>query len=285
MSTIPLEDVRALRRDKYGDDSDADMTEDLARLASGEPLAYVIGWIPFLGLRIHLSASAVGAEPQEKALEAARPRFTLSCGSAPTVSSRSTPALIPRPETEWWTKKLIAHLRERFGDAQFNLLDLCAGSGAIGLAVLKHLPSVHVIFVELVLEHAELIRGNIERNGLDTTRADIRSGDLFVPVADERFNIIATNPPYIPEGRELPRSVSQYEPPEALFAGPEGLAIIERISQEAAQHLASGGELWIECDVANAERTRDLLIENGAASAKLFPDQYGRPRLVVAYYP
>lgn len=274
------------------------MTGDLARLASGEPLAYVIGWIPFLGLRIYLSASAAEAEPQERALEAdfaadlalppeaalraARPSLTTSNGSARSASTR---ALIPRPETEWWTEKLIAHLRERFGDSQFNLLDLCAGSGAIGLAVLKHLPHARVTFAELVPEHAALIRENLARNNLDIARADIRSGDLFAPVADERFNIIATNPPYIPEGRELPRSVSQYEPPEALFAGPEGLAIIERISQEAAQHLASGGELWIECDVANAERTRDLLIENGATSTELFPDQYGRPRLVMAYYP
>lgn len=258
------------------------MTKDLARLASGEPLAYVIGWTPFLGLRIYLSASAAEAEPQERALEAARPRFTLSLGSGSPASRR---ALIPRPETEWWTEKLIAYLRAKFDSSPFTLLDLCAGSGAIGLAVLKHLPNAHVTFAELVPEHAKLIRVNIERNGLDTTRADIRSGDLFAPIADERFNIIATNPPYIPEGRELPRSVSQYEPSEALFAGPEGLAIIECISQEAAQHMASGGELWIECDIANAERTRDLLIENGAASAELFPDQYGRPRLVVAYYP
>ena len=76
------QEIKLLRRDKYNGNEEIDITADIQRLAFGEPLAYVIGWIPFLGL-------------------------TIGLGSMP---------LIPRSETEWWTEKLIEHLRYRFGE-------------------------------------------------------------------------------------------------------------------------------------------------------------------------
>lgn len=255
-SPVPPEDIRALRRDKYGDDPDADLAEDVARLAAGEPLAYVIGWVPFLGLNIFLDS---------------RP-------------------LIPRPETEWWTEKLVAHLREAFGDRPFSFLDLCAGSGCIGLAVLKAFPQARVSFGELSPEHCALIRENLEANGLDAARADIRESDLFDAFAGEahggsgsgRFDCVAANPPYVPEGRELDAGVVDFEPHEALFSGPDGLALIRRIAQEAPFYLNEGGELWLECDSAHAEDAQALLVASGLA-AELHTDLYGRPRLLVAY--
>jgi len=96
-------EIGQLLRDKYGGDPKADLTQDIARLDAGEPLAYVIGWIPFLGLTIRLDSHP----------------------------------LIPRPETEWWTEELIAHLKDLFGDTPFRLLDMCAGSGAIGFKCFK----------------------------------------------------------------------------------------------------------------------------------------------------
>ena len=91
---LSTEDYRALVRDKYDGDQHADLSADIARLAQGEPLAYVIGWQPFLGLSIDLS----------------------------------TRPLIPRPETEWWTELLIQELKKQFPSAPFTLLDLCSGS-------------------------------------------------------------------------------------------------------------------------------------------------------------
>src|SRR4051812_37967220 len=122
-----MQDIELLARDKYDGDASRITQEDRARLAAGEPLAYVIGWVPFLGLSIGLD----------------------------------THPLIPRPETEWWTEELVGRLRERFGARPFKLLDLCAGSGAIGLAVLKELPGAQVSFAELSPEHTELILRNI----------------------------------------------------------------------------------------------------------------------------
>ena len=247
MSIPSRDDLAALIRDKYGGDAGADIAGDVARLSAGEPLAYVIGWVPFLGLHVDL-------------------------GSRP---------LIPRAETEYWTEVLITHLAKR---PQVTLLDLCAGSGAIGLSVLKHVPGAHVSFGELELPHAELIRKNIEMNGLDAARALVRRGNLFVPFSGERFDVIATNPPYIPAGRELDGSVIGYEPPVALFAGAEGIDLIDRIAREAAHHLNPGGELWMECDIDNIETARELVLTGGAARADIRTDQYGRPRTLVGYY-
>ena len=247
---IPTEDLRALRQDKYGNDPDADMSEDLKRLAEGEPLAYVIGWVPFLGLRIHLDS---------------RP-------------------LIPRPETEWWTEKLITHLRERFGDEPFTLLDLCAGSGATGLAVLRACPKAQVSFGEQDPEHTELIRKNLEANGLDASRATIRTSDLFAAFTGERFDVVATNPPYIPDSRELPDSVTGYEPALALYGGVDGLAMIRKIVEEAPGHLRPSGEVWMECDIENIVEAESLL-EKTAQKVEVWTDPYGRARLLVSYYP
>lgn len=240
----------ALIRDKYQGDRSADLSADLARLEAGEPLAYVIGWIPFLGLRIDLTSHP----------------------------------LIPRPETEYWTEVLIERLKKRFGDTPFSFLDLCAGSGAIGLAVLKALPNAHVGFGELELAHTQLILKNIEMNGLDQSRAVIRRGNLFAPFFDEEFDVIATNPPYVPSERVLDESVTAYEPAGALYAGPRGLDLITRIAREAPRHLAEDGELWMECDIENIETAQSLVLEGGASRVDIRTDQYGRPRTLVGYY-
>lgn len=215
--------------------------EDVERVQRGEPLAYVLGHIPFLGLSVDLSSHP----------------------------------LIPRPETEWWTELLCTHIGER----TLHVLDLCAGSGAIGLAVLKHCPNAHVTFVELVPEHMKGIETSIENNGLDDSRAELLAGDLFVPVADRVFDIIVTNPPYIPSGRTLDGSVANYEPPEALFAGEDGLELIRRIAADAPRHIKPGGEVWIETDVANIEEAATLF-----PKVEIRTDQYERPRLLVAYF-
>ncbi len=244
---IDPKDLALLLRDKYDGVPTPAFKEDMLRLSEGEPLAYVIGWIPFLGLRIHLDS---------------RP-------------------LIPRPETEWWTEVLCEHLQKR--SDPIKVLDLCAGSGAIGLSVLSRVPNALVSFAELSALHSALISMNSEANNLDASRADIRSGDLFAPFHTEKFDIIATNPPYIPSERELEGSVLSYEPSEALFAGTDGLDIIRRIITEAPEHLNPGGELWMECDTANIEEAARLMQER-FQNVVIRTDPYGRPRLVVGYF-
>ena len=245
-----------------------------------EPEPYRIGNIPFLGLTIWLDSHP----------------------------------LIPRPETEWWVEQLIAALapeacaaekssvllarrfevpqNSRLGQTissqtprppnvlPLRVLDLCAGSGAIGCAVLKHCPTARVSFGEVDPAHEATIRKNIRENSLDEARADVRIGDLFEPFKGERFDVIAANPPYIPEGRVLDSSVADYEPALALRAGEDGLAVIRRIATELKEHLTQDGVAWIECDIENIDEAKKLFAARGF-TVNIMNDQYERPRVLV----
>ena len=256
-------DKQWLLEEKYGGKRASAYEADVKRLALGEPLAYVIGYQPFLGLKIYLDSKP----------------------------------LIPRPETEWWTEELLGVMSKRSGlpgavrtgdprtfaksSEQFRFLDLCAGSGAIGCAILKNVPNAHVYFGEVDPAHQVTILKNIRENNLDESRAEIHIGDLFGPFKKIRFDVIAANPPYIPANRTLPGSVADHEPSLALLAGKDGLDTIRRIAEELPDHLAPDGVAWIECDRTHAEAARQLFEERGF-SALVRTDQYGVPRVIVA---
>jgi len=245
------EDIAHLVRDKYKGNATQVTPEDLARLATGEPLAYVIGWVPFLGLCIELDS---------------RP-------------------LIPRPETEWWIESFISEIKARDAkEKPLRILDLCAGSGAMGLAVLKALPYAHVSFAELSPAHTTQIEKNLEINSLNSSRATIRSSDVFSAFPSESWDIILCNPPYIPNTRTLEASVVDFEPNEALFSGTDGLDLIRKICSEVQGHLSPAGEVWMECDTSNIAETAALLTRAGSEGVEIRTDQYGRPRIVVGYF-
>lgn len=260
-------DEQWVLEEKYAGDKNAiGFAEDRRRLALGEPAAYVIGYQPFLGLKIYLDSHP----------------------------------LIPRPETEWWTEQLLTKsesAREfsvvRLGlaarsatensladERKLRFLDLCAGSGAIGCTALKSLPYMEVFFGEIDPAHETTILKNIKENNLDESRADIRIGDLFGPFNDMRFDIIAANPPYVPTNRVLPAGIVNYEPSLALSAGEDGLEIIRRIAEALPNHLNKNGVAWIECDRGHAEAARDLFAAQ-SLNAEIRTDQYGKPRVIV----
>ena len=168
--------------------------------------------------------------------------------------------------------------------ARLTFLDLCAGSGAIGCAALKTLPYMEVFFGEVDPALEATIWKNIRGNNLDASRADVRIGDLFEPFGDRRFDIIAANPPYVPSSRVLPRSVADYEPTRALYAGEDGLTVIRRIAEKLPQRLAPGGVAWVECDSAHAAAACALFMAQGL-SAEIRTDQYNKPRLLVVSFP
>lgn len=235
-------DEHWLLEEKYNGIKTTEFETDKIRLASGEPLAYVIGSQPFLGLTINLDSHP----------------------------------LIPRVETEWWTEQMLGKVRT---SNVLTFLDLCAGSGAIGCAALAKLSNVKVYFGEIDPAHKATIFKNIRENRLDEKRSDIRIGDLFEPFDDLRFDFIACNPPYIPESRPLDTSVTDYEPALALYAENDGLGIIRRIAAELPKRLKPGGEAWIECDSAHAAAACALFTDQGLF-ADILPDQYSVPRVV-----
>ncbi|MCX6788145.1 MAG: peptide chain release factor N(5)-glutamine methyltransferase [Candidatus Kaiserbacteria bacterium] len=262
-------DEQWLLNEKYSGHETAEYETDKKRLAKGEPLSYVIGWQPFLGLKIYLDSKP----------------------------------LIPRPETEWWTEQLVQIVRnaqERSPEERterllahvgnvgtsyvptLKFLDFCAGSGAIGCAALAQLPDAHVYFGEIDPAHKTMIQKNIHENNLDASRADVRIGDLFEPFGDMRFDVIAANPPYIPSVRTLDASVADYEPTVALFSGEDGLDLIRRIAMELPKHLTLSGVAWIECDNEHI-KTAAALFEAHGLSAEIRADQYGTPRFIVVH--
>ncbi len=249
-----MNDLELLVRDKYNGDASLVTEEDRTRLVSGEPLAYVIGWVPFLGKKILL-----------------------------TLEGSPVRALIPRPETEWWTESLIEHLQAKILadslDPSFSLLDLCAGSGAIGIALAAAFPKASVTFSELDPDLAKLIQKNLIANSL---YAEVITGDLFEKLAGRKFDVIATNPPYIPANRadELEDSVTKFEPHLALFSGEDGLECISRILNEAPYHLTDSGELWMECDISNIEKAKEIALGKNFKTT-ILEDQFGRPRVLI----
>lgn len=213
-----------------------------------EPEAYVIGWQPFIGLKIYLDSKP----------------------------------LIPRPETEWWTEQLITNVGTYYVPT-LKFLDLCAGSGAIGCAALAKLQNAHVYFGEIDQAHEATILKNIRENNLDESRASAHIGDLFEPFGNIKFDVIAANPPYVPIGRILPQSVADYEPSLALLAGVDGLDVIRRIAKELSKHLAEGGVAWIECDLGHAAAAAVLFSDQGF-HALIRTDQYDKPRIIVVSF-
>ena len=227
-------EIAWLLEDKYDGNKTIEFEKDVLKLREGVPLAYVIGWTPFLHTKIWLDSNP----------------------------------LIPRPETEFWVEKALSEIQKV---ANPKVLDLCAGSGCIGVAILKNTPDAVVHFAEIDARHHETIRKNISENEIDLDRTKIFGGDLFEHITD-KYDFILTNPPYIDPklSERIQESVKTHEPEIALFGGTEGMEIIEKIIHEAPKFLNHRGLLYIEHEPEQTEKIKDL-----APNAKSQKDQFG----------
>ena len=183
-------------------------------------------------------------------------------------------ALIPRNDTESVCEEALSHIR-----GSMQVLDLCTGTGALGIAIKKMRPGCSVTLSDLSEEALSLAKENAQR-----LQADVRivQGDLFTPVLDERFHVIVSNPPYIPQGLQgtLQKEVEK-EPAMALFAGDDGLSFYRRIAREAPLHLHEKGMLVLECGDDQAAAVAALLEEH-FADIRIFRDMDGHERGVSA---
>ena len=178
--------------------------------------------------------------------------------------------LIPRPETE-----LLVELALARGPA--SVLDLGTGSGAIALAIKRHLPAARVVAVERSAAALAVARRNALKLGLEV---DFRHGLWFEPVAGERFDLVVSNPPYVAMGdAHLSQGDVRFEPQSALVAGPDGLAAIREIVAGAAAHLNPGGWLLIEHGMGQDAEVRRLLYEQGLEEVRSWPDLAGIARV------
>jgi release factor glutamine methyltransferase len=176
--------------------------------------------------------------------------------------------LTPRPETEGIVERAITLFPK---DAEIDILDLCTGSGCIAAALADEFPRAHITATDISSDTIEVARKNLE---FAKDRVTLLQGDLFWVFQDpgssiqdlvSSFNLIVSNPPYIPESEleTLPPEVKNYEPAGALAGGPDGLAILIQIAKDAPQHLKSGGWVVLEMGHDQAERMKKHLIGIG----------------------
>jgi release factor glutamine methyltransferase len=185
-------------------------------------------------------------------------------------------ALVPRPETELLVEVALGALPDG-GSA----LDLCCGSGCVGVTLALERPGAHVVLADVSEEALALAGENARRLGATVT---LVRGDLFAALpAGARFDVIAANPPYVPTA-ELPRLARElsHEPRLALDGGPDGLDVARRIAADARRWLAPGGTLAIEMHESHAESLPALCRAAGFADVELRRDLAGFPRLAVA---
>jgi release factor glutamine methyltransferase len=180
-----------------------------------------------------------------------------------------TPAvLIPRPETELLVDLALAR-------KPASVVDIGTGSGAIALAIKRHLPATRVIATDASAAALEVAKRNAVRFALDI---ELRHGRWFEPLAGERFEAIICNPPYVvaddPHLAEL-----QYEPRLAIVAGADGLDAFRILAREAPGHLLRGGWLLLEHGAGQHEAVRALLEAAGLETAASWPDLAGIPRV------
>lgn len=217
----------------------------LDRRIAGEPVQYVLGSADFMGLRFEVS---------------------------PAV-------LIPRQDTETLAEAALIDLRARPGEPA--LLDLCTGSGCVGLSLATLAPHARVTLSDISREALDVARRNLHALGV---RAELKQGDLFDAVRRERFDVIAANPPYIPQGEldGLQREV-RFEPRLALDGGADGLDVYRRIAEGAADHLNPGGSIYLEVGIGEAGAVLALMKAHlNCVEAGTIKDLNGIERVVFA---
>jgi release factor glutamine methyltransferase len=217
--------------------------EFVKRRGEGEPTAYLVGKREFYG-----RAFAVDAR-----------------------------VLVPRPETELVLEAALAALPE--GGAA---LDLCTGSGILGVSLALGRPSARVLATDVSADALEVARRNAAALG---AMVELATGDLWAAVpAGARYDVIVSNPPYVPRGEldTLQREVRR-EPRLALDGGPDGLDLLRRIVASAPARLVAGGALVLEMHESHREVLPRLCLEAGLERAEARLDLAGRPRYTVAH--
>lgn len=235
-------EISWLLDEKYGGTRPPEAEGDIERLRAGEPLAYVIGFVDFLGSKIDLSQRT----------------------------------LIPRPETEFWVEKQFTTIY-RSKLERPKCLDIFAGSGCIGISLLKKIPGSTVDFADIDDRAIRQIEINCKLNGIEKNRYRIIKSDIFENIHDS-YDFIFANPPYIAEDKisDVEKSVLDHEPHQALFAGPDGLLFIKKFLDQAQTYLSHGVNLYMEFDSHQKE-----VLEKMYPNAKFYQDQFKQWRYLV----
>lgn len=222
----------------------------LLRRARREPLQHILGRAPFRGMDL-------------------------------AVDRR---VLIPRPETELLAEEVLAWAESRAG-RDLHALDLGTGSGALALALATEGNFARIVATDISRDAIEVAARNREQYH-DGAPVEFRTGSLYQPVErDERFDVIVSNPPYIPdvEVETLQPEVRDWEPRQALAAGAGGMRVLAPLIAGAGRHLAPEGLLALEVGSGQAAPVARCIDDTGAfGDVRILPDLAGHERMVLA---
>jgi release factor glutamine methyltransferase len=215
----------------------------LARRSAGYPLQYITRSAGFRGLELEVA-----------------------CG-----------VFIPRPETEVLVERALEVAPERGA----RVLDIGTGCGNVAVSVARERQGAGVVATDVDWLAVELCRRNAAANGV-SDRVRVLQGDVFGPVADDVFDVVVSNPPYVrlDSWDELPVEIRMYEPSRALLAGPDGLDAVRRIVEGAPSHLSAGGWLLLEVDPGQIKEVLGMLSPPVWRDAEAYKDLAGRGRVV-----
>jgi release factor glutamine methyltransferase len=201
------------------------------------------------------------------------------------LSFEVTPAvLIPRPETEIIVEAALDLFPDR--DRPLQIADVGTGSGCLAVALALERPQAHVVAIDVSDAALEVAARNAARHGVDG-RVTFVQGDLLNSelLDRSRFNLIVSNPPYVPDG-DRPRmqpEVRDHEPAAALYAGPDGLAVVRALVPQAVGRLAASGSLAFEIGIGQADAVERLISATaGLTMVTVRNDLQGIPRTVIA---
>lgn len=189
--------------------------------------------------------------------------------------------LIPRPETEHLIETVLPLART---GSNRRIADVGTGSGCIAIALASELPSAEIHATDISAEALEIARANAARHQLER-RIHFHQTDLLEGLDLAAFDFVVSNPPYVGEREEdeVQLEVRKFEPRQAVFAGPTGLEVIERLIPEAQSVLKAGGWLVIEISGTIVAQVRQLLGEWDAV--EIIADLQGLPRVAAARKP
>jgi release factor glutamine methyltransferase len=214
----------------------------LARRAAREPLQYILGTAPFRHLELEVGPGV----------------------------------FVPRPETELLIDAVLPALRDAV-----CVVDLCAGSGALGLAVLDEVPGPQVVAVESDADALSWLRRNAAGTALDVREGDVTDPNLLFDLY-AAVDVVLSNPPYVPEATGVDPEVHA-DPHGAVFAGADGLAVISSVIRRAAELLHPDGTLAMEHDETHGLSVPALLSTDGRwGEIAVHQDLTGRVRYTTA---
>ena len=226
-----------------------DMDSAVQRLLAGEPLAYILGEWTFYGMTLYIDRNV----------------------------------LIPRDDT--CAVAQLAIKRGLFLDQDPRILDLCTGSGCIGLAIAQRVKDARVTLADVSKEALNIAKKNVSRHQLSARVSCVQADALApAPAFLGKFDMIVSNPPYIPTGEmaELDGSVKDYEPHLALDGGNDGLDFYRSIVKNYTAVLKDGGFMCFEFGMGQGDDVCDILTKNGYTILDRVQDFNNRERAVLA---